>query len=289
MNLDGIDVFVKVVQVGSFSGAAKILSMPVTTASGKVAALEKRLGTTLIHRTTRKLNVTQAGEAFFQRCVKALDEIVAGENELDTVKAGPEGLLRITTVADVGNILLPRYIDSYLKKYPKMSVELILTNRVVDLVGEGVDLAIRVGKLKDSTMISKRFLETKGGLVATPGYLKKYGIPLNPRDLKKHQFIKFSSGFSPLTLTNGKEHFELTPTGRIMVDDMQASKAFVLQGEGIGMLPSFLCEQELKNKKLVKITPSWNWNIYFTLSFVYPAQRFVSPKVQSFIEWCSKN
>lgn len=289
MNLDGIDVFVKVVQAGSFSGAAKLLKMPVTTVSGKVAALEKRLGTTLIHRTTRKLSVTQAGEAFFQRCVKALDEIVAGESEIENVKSEPEGVLKITTVADVGHTLLPPIIAGYLKKYPKMKVELILTSRIVDLVGEGVDLAIRIGKLKDSTMMSKQYRESKGSLWATPAYIKKYGMPSHPRDLKKHHFIKFSSSFNPMKLTNGKETIEVIVDGRITVDDMQAVKAFTLQSEGIGMISNFLCEKEEASGKLIKVLPNWNWAFFFLLTFVYPPQRFVSPKVQSFIEWCSKN
>lgn len=289
MNLDGIDVFVKVIQAGSFSGAAKLLKMPVTTVSGKVAALEKRLGTTLIHRTTRKLSVTQAGEAFFQRCVKALDEITAGESEIENVKHEPEGLLKITTVADIGHTLLPPIIKSYLKKYPKMKVELILTSRIVDLVGEGVDLAIRIGKLKDSTMMSRQFKESTGCLWATPSYIKKYGMPSHPRDLKKHNFIKFSSSFNPMKLTNGKESIEINVEGNITVDDMQAMKAFTLQGEGIGMISQFLCETEEASGKLVRILPTWNWAIYLLLTFVYPPQRFVSPKVQSFIEWCLKH
>lgn len=289
MNLDGIDVFVKVIQAGSFSGAAKLLGMPVTTVSGKIQALEKRLATTLIHRTTRKLSVTQAGEAFFQRCVKALDEISAGESEIENVKSEPEGILKITTVADIGHTLLPPIINGYLKKYPKMKIELILTSRIVDLVGEGVDLAIRIGKLKDSTMMSRHFKDSRGGLWATPSYIKKYGAPTLPRDLKKHNFILFSTAFSPMKLTNGKDDFEINVDGNVIVDDMQAVKSFTLQGEAIGMISNFLCESEQKSGKLIRIMPAWSWASFIALTFVYPPQRFVSPKVQSFIEWCSKH
>lgn len=289
MNLDGIDVFVKVVQVGSFSGAAKLLKMPVTTVSGKVAALEKRLGTTLIHRTTRKLNVTQPGEAFFQRCVKALDEIMAGESEIENVKTEPKGVLKITTVADIGHTLLPPIIKGYLKNYPKMKIELILTSRIVDLVGEGVDLAIRIGKLKDSTMMVRQFKESKVPLWATPQYLKKHGTPASIRDLKKHHFIKFTTPFNTVKLSNGKDTVDIDIESRITVDDMQAMKAFTLQNEGIGMISEFLCEAEEASGKLIRVLPNWSWHSFVTLNFVYPPQRFVSPKVQSFIEWCAKN
>ncbi len=289
MSLDGIEVFVKVVQVGSFSGAARLLGMPTTTVSGKIQALERRLGVTLIHRTTRKLSVTQAGEAYFQRCVKALEEIEAAQNELDTVKKGPEGTLKITTVADLGHTLLPPIIKSYLKQYPKMKIELILTNRVVDLVTEGVDLAIRVGKLKDSSLIAREFMQTEGALYATPALLKKYGMPTHPRDLKKYPFVKFASAFNPLVLHNKKDEFEVFPEGVITVDEMHTAKNFVLQGMGIGMIPTYICAQEEENGKLIRVLPNWKWKVFMKLHFVYPPQRFVSPKVQSFIEWCLKH
>lgn len=156
-SLDGIDVFVKVVQAGSFSAAARLLAMPLTTVSGKVASLEKRLGITLIQRTTRKLNITQAGDAYFKHCVRALEEMNAGEKEILTTRSEPEGLLRITAPADLGHSLLPAVVRNYLKTYPKTQIELLLTDRVVDLVGEGVDLAIRVGPLKDSSLIARKF------------------------------------------------------------------------------------------------------------------------------------
>ncbi len=289
MNLDGIEVFVKVVQAGSFSGAAKLMGMPTTTVSGKIQALERRLGTTLIHRTTRKLSVTEAGSAYYQRCLKALEEIEAGENELANVRFELTGTLRITTVPDIGHSFLPYYVKSYLAAHPKMKVELILTNRVVDLVAEGVDLAFRLGQLKDSSLIARKFTDLKGSLWATPAFIKKYGLPTNPKELKKFSFVKFSSAFNPLLLTNGKDDVEVYPEGVITVDDMQTAKSFTLEGMGIGLIPDYLCIQEEKNKKLVKILPKWTWKAFVTVSFVYPPQRFVSPKTQSFIEWCLKH
>ena len=289
MSLDGIEVFVKVVQVGSFSGAAKLLGMPTTTLSGKIQALERRLGTTLIHRTTRKLSVTEAGSAYYQRCQKALEEIKAGENELANVKHELEGTLKITTVPDLGHSFLPYYVKGYLEAHPKMNIELVLTNRVVDLVAEGVDLAFRLGNLKDSSLIARRFTELKGSLWATPAYIKKYGIPNHPKDLKKHPFVKFSSAFNPLILTNGKDEYEVYPIGNISVDDMQSAKSFTLESMGMGLIPDYLCIQEEKNKKLIKILPKWTWKAFVTVNFVYPPQRFISPKTQSFIEWCIKH
>lgn len=284
MNLDGIDVFVKVVQVGSFSGAAKALKMPVTTVSGKVAALEQRLGTTLIQRTTRKLNVTQEGEVFFKRCVTALDEIRAGENEMNRVKVEPEGLLRITALADFAHSTLMPLVRTYLKKYPKVNIELILTERVVDLVGEGIDLAVRLGALSDSTLIARKYADSTAGLWASPEYLKKNGIPKHPRDLKNHTFIKFATFDEKLKLTRGLETHEVELVGRITLDDMPAMKSLTLNGDGIGMMTDLYCAEEKKSKKLVRVLPDWEWD-RFVVSFVYPPQRFIAPKTQSFMAW----
>ena len=288
MNLDGIDVFVKVVQSGSFTQAAKLLNMPITTVSGKVANLEKRLGITLLNRTTRKLHLTENGEAFFKRCVTAMAEIQAGENELSTSKSELEGLLRITSSLDVGQILLPPIMRSFLKEHPKLQIELSLTNRVVDLVGEGVDLAIRIGKLKDSTLIARKFIDAQGCLWASPSYVKKYGQPQQPKQLKEHKFVNFSRVGNSIKLTKNNVVVEVESTGQIIVDDMSTLKTFVLGGDGIGMIPNFLCEEEEASGKLVRILPTWISG-GISLSFVYPPQRFVSPKVRAFIEWAQKN
>ncbi|MEK2644499.1 LysR family transcriptional regulator [Bdellovibrio sp. BCCA] len=289
MQLDGIDIFVKVVQAGSFTKAAKLLGMPLTTVSGKVALLEKRLGVTLLHRTTRKLNLTEAGEAYFRRCLRVLDEVEAAEKELTTKRSEPEGTLRITSTIDVGHIILPPIIKEYLKRYPKMRVELVATNRLVDLISEGVDLAIRIGSLKDSTMVARRFLESQASLWASAAYVKKHGLPKHPRDLEKHQCISFSAEKNNnIRLSRQGETQTVAFPSRIVVDDMESTKAFVMQGDGIGLIPQFLCEEEARQGKLIPVLPQWTWGS-LSLSFVYPAQRFVAPKVQSFIECALKS
>lgn len=287
MNLDGIDVFVKVAQIGSFSGAARVMKMPVTTVSGKVAQLEKRLGVTLIHRTTRKLNLTPAGEAYFKRCVRALEEVRAGESEIASTKTEPEGLLRITSPVDVGHILLAPIIRDYLKEYPKVQIEMLLTSRRVDLVGEGVDLAVRAGKLNDSNLIARKFVETQGFFYASSGYLKRVGTPKHPKELKNHQLLRFSVMPENLKVTNGKEEVDIKFNGRLSVDDIEMLKLFVQSGEGIGMIPRFICMNDEASGRMVRIMPQWSFGS-FALNFVYPPQRYVDPRVKSFIDWSMK-
>ena len=283
MDLDGIEVFVKVVEAGSFSQAAKLLGMPNSTVSAKVSALEKRLGVMLLQRTTRKLRATPAGETYFQQCVQALEQLQAAESELTSTQREPQGLLRVTAPADIGHTLLATLVRGFLQQYPKTEVELPVTNRVLDLIAEGVDLAIRAGELADSRLIAKRFSVGNIGLWASPAYLKKRGMPSHPRDLAPQECLQFSLfKNNRLELTNGKDSARVVTAGRLRADDFEALKAFALVGEGIVYLPSFMCAEELKQNRLQRVCPDWH-GAAATFSLVYPAQRFVSPKVRAFI------
>lgn len=282
--LDDIAVFVKVIQEGSFTRAAKALAMPNATVSAKVAALERRLGVTLIRRTTRKLHVTETGEAYFRKCVEALGEILAAEREVATTQAEPSGALRITSLTDVGLTLLPVMVKEFLRRYPKMEVDLLITNRVVDLVAEGVDLGIRAGELEDSSMIGRRFVSMNMTLWAQPAYLKKHGTPSHPRDLENHAFIRFSPiEDRRIALVKDGAKFRLPTKGRISVDDLVSLKMFVLNGDGLGLLPSFLCEEDAASGKLAPVLRGWELE-GGSLMLVYPAQRFVAPKITAFLE-----
>ncbi len=283
MELDGISVFVAVVQAGSFSQAARNLGMPTTTVSAKVARLERRLGVTLIQRTTRKINVTPAGQTYFSGCARALEEIQTAETELETSTREPQGLLRITSPVDTAHSLLPEIVRAYLKKYPRTQIEMIVTNRFVDLVAEGVDLAIRAGALKDSSLIARKFSSVKGGLWASAAYLKKRGTPKTPKELSSHEFLIFSELYSDkLALSDGNQEIEVPISGRVSSDDLSTLRSFAISGEGIATLPEFLAVDPTITERLIRILPRWNWE-EGSYSLVYPAQRFVSPKVQAFI------
>jgi DNA-binding transcriptional LysR family regulator len=288
MDLDGIEVFVKVVESGSFSRAAKLLGMPNSTVSAKVSALEKRLGVTLLQRTTRKLRATPAGDTYFQQCVQVLERLQAAENELTSAQREPQGLLRVTAPADIGHTLLATLVRRFLQQYPKTEVELVVTNRVLDLIAEGVDLAIRAGDLADSRLIAKRFTVGHAGLWASPAYLKKRGVPSHPRELAPQECLQFSLfKNNRLELSNGKETARLVPAGRLRADDFEALKALALLGEGIVYLPSFMCAEEAEQNRLERVLPHWHGSAV-TFSLVYPAQRFVSPKVRAFITVAQK-
>lgn len=282
MDLDAISVFVKVVEAGSFSAAARLMNMPKTTVSAKVAALEKRLGVVLIQRTTRKLYVTEAGEQYFQHCANAVREIELGESALLSSRGTPTGLLKITAPVDLGHTLLPKIIHAYLERYPGTTVELLLANRIFDLVGEGIDLAFRGGPLKDSSLIAKRFIPINIHLWASPRYLDETGAPRRPADLAKHRLIAHSS-MKSVHLTNGKSTVKVAIASRLLTDDYEAIKAMAMVDAGIVWLPDFLAADATAAGTLVPVLPSWKTEGVGGFSFVYPGQKYASPKVQAFM------
>jgi DNA-binding transcriptional LysR family regulator len=282
-HFDAIPVFVKVVEAGSFSAAARLLDMPKTTVSAKIAALEKRLELKLIQRTTRKLHVTEAGMKYFRHCANAIRELELGEAALRSTQGEPTGLLRVTAPVDVGHLVLPRVTRAYLARYPGTTVELLVSNRTVDLIGEGIDLAIRAGTLKDSSLIAKRFFDVGATLWASPAYLAQLGNVSQPRSLAKASFVLFK-GINTLRLTDGKSEVEVPIGGRIVADDLEAIKALAVLGEGIAWLPDFLAADAVTAGSLVAVLPNWKSKPLGGISFVYPGRKYPSPKVQAFIQ-----
>jgi DNA-binding transcriptional LysR family regulator len=221
--MDPITIFVKVVEAGSFSVAARRLGVPKTTVSAKVAGLERRLGVRLIQRTTHKLRITEAGETYFRHCAAAVREVELGEAALQSAKGKPYGLLRVTAPVDLGHTVLPRIARAYSAKYPDVSLDLILTHRIVDLVDERVDLAIRWARaMRDSSLIARRFFQSPSNLWASPKYMRSFGKPTHPRDLANAVFVTHPQQKGSVLVTNGKSDFEVQRNGRVHADDLEA-------------------------------------------------------------------
>jgi DNA-binding transcriptional LysR family regulator len=284
--VDAIAVFVRVVETGSFSAAARRLGLPKTTVSARVAGLERRLGVRLIQRTTRKLRMTEAGEKYFHHCAIATREVELAEAALQSAKEKPTGILKVTAPVDFGRAVLPPIVRAYTAKYPDVSVDLVVTNRVVDVVEEGIDLAIRwAGALKDSSLVARRFIETRSNLWTSPKYLKGLGKPTHPRDLANAAFLAHPV-LKTVVLTNGKSDFELPLNGRVDSDDLEVITALIVLGDGIAWLPDFLVADAMAAGKLVPVLPQWRpkkqqlWTYYF----VYAGRRYALPKVEGFIQ-----
>jgi DNA-binding transcriptional LysR family regulator len=287
MDLNEIKVFVRVAQTGSFTRAAKQLGIPNSTASAKVSALERRLGVTLLQRTTRKLRLTEGGEAYFLQASQGLEEIFKAEAEIDALQREPQGLLRVTAPIDLGSSCLAELISAFRKKYPAVNVELIFTSRYVDLVAEGVDVAMRAGKLRDSGLIARKVGVADWIPIASPAYLKQAGAPSHPKDLRHHACLQFTPlGTDEWQLTDGKHTVNVSLGRQLVVNEVNFTKALALAGNGIALLPSYICRNEIRSAKLVRILPEWRGRVD-ALHLVYPGQKFVAPKVRAFVDMAS--
>ncbi len=284
MDLNEIAIFVKVAQAGSFTGAARQLGMPNSTVSAKVAALEKRLGVTLIRRTTRKLHLTLMGQVFLERSLMGLRELQAAENSVVATQQEPQGLLKITAPVELGGVSLPELISRYLKRYPKMNVEVQLSDQVKDLIAEGIDLAIRIGPLKDSSLMAKKLGEFYFAIYGSPRYLKIHKAPKRPDDLKKHACLQFAPlGSEEWNLIGPKTRAKVSMPQRVVVNDLSLIKSLTLAGEGLALIPYFYCDHEEKSGKLVRVLPDWQTTTT-PVHFIYPPQKFIQPGLSAFIE-----
>ena len=284
MDLNQAAVFVKVVQAGSFSAAARLLGLPTSTVSNRVATLEKRLGVTLLQRTTRRLNLTEAGELYFQHASAGLGHMLEAEAAVTESLGEPTGLLRVTAPADIGDGVLAGIMTRMRRQYPKVRIEMVLLSRYVDLVAEGIDAAIRTGALKDSSLIAKPAGLARWEPFASPAYLQS-APPLDaPQALRHHCCLQFTPlGKESWTLTGQNGSVVVPLAGQVMVNDVRVAHAMVLSGEGVGLLPRHLCREECASGQLVQVLPGWHAKAD-PMHIVYPRQRFMPPKLRAFVD-----
>lgn len=277
MNLNRISMFVRVSEAGSFSAAARALSMPTSSVSRAVAALEEDLGVRLFHRTTRKLTLTDSGHHYFATVRGALGAIDEANAAASEASREPRGTVRITAPSDMASLFFMQVLAGFLDKYPQVIVELVLTNRRVNLVEEGIDLAIRAGPQADSSMMSKRLGVTELGLYAAHSYVDAHGQPRTLAQLGQHTCVMFRgrAGVSPFRLSGPRGHEEsVTVQGRLIVDGMSAAVAAVGAGLGIGLLPTVQLPGETGGVELVRVLPRYAMR-GGPLSLVWPSSRFM--------------
>ena len=281
MDLNRVSAFVRVVQDGSFTAAAKSLALPKSSISRSVAQLEQDLGIVLLHRTTRQLHLTDAGSAFYERVSRALADIAEATVAAADTQAEPGGAVRVTAPVDLGVWALTPIVARFVRKHPKIRVELDLTGRVVDLVSEGFDLAVRAGPLRDSSLIARRIGDLESAIYASPRYLSRRGQPKTVEELVNHDCVLFRS-------TTGRSTWHLTKadaskksvdvTGPIATDDLSFVRSAVMAGCGIGALPTFLCARAEHKGRVIRLLPDWALQ-GAVLHLAYPSSRFVPQRV----------
>ena len=283
IDLNEMVVFSKVVQAGSFVGAARELAMPKSTVSRKVSELESRLGARLLHRTTRKLSLTEAGSAYYQHAVKVVAMADEAERAVTELQETPRGLLRVTSPLNVG--YLGPIVSSFLLREPEVQIELVCTDRVVNLVEEGFDVAIRAGKLADSSLVARSLGFMQSYVVASPAFLKRNGTPEVPADLEALECVIF--GASPdrntWTLQSRSGEARVRVHGRMIVNDFDILHECALGGLGVAILPVHRCADDLKEKRLRRVLGDWCTR-EVPMHAVYASTRHVSPAIKAFLD-----
>jgi DNA-binding transcriptional LysR family regulator len=286
LNLNDMAIFSRVVEAGSITGAAKLLGLPKSTVSRKIALLEESLGVRLLERTTRALKLTEIGATYFEHCSRIVSEAEEANLAVTQMQATPRGKLRITAPTEFGSLYLGAILAAYLQQYPGVEVEVELTNRVVDLIDEGFDLAIRAGSLPDSSLIARKLASERVFICASPAYLEAHGKPLNPEDLSGHEMIL--SPASPrghLRLLSEKgETVTVAIGGSLRVNSLAIARDAAATGLGLVALPEMICWEDLHSGRLQIAIEGWALP-GTGIHAVYPSPRHLSAKVKTFIDF----
>lgn len=279
-------VFAAVVDAGSFVGASAALAVSKAAVSRHVAELESRLGVRLLHRTTRKLSLTAEGEAFHARCKDLLASVEEAEAEITSASGEASGVLRVNVPFSFGLLhLAPLWVE-FMALHPKLRLDVTLADRVVDLVDEGFDLAVRIARLPSSSLVSRKLTSTRMVLCASPTYLREHGTPTHPSQLAQHEVLAYS-------LFSMGENWEFTgPEGPVAVkvqprmrsNSGDTNRVAALRHSGIVLQPSFLVGPDLIAGSLVELMPAYR-SIELGVFAVYPSRKFVAAKVRLLIDF----
>ncbi|MBD2259306.1 LysR family transcriptional regulator [Pseudanabaena sp. FACHB-2040] len=264
VDLNSMTIFVRVVEMSSFSQAARQLDIPKATVSRKVAELETDLGTPLLHRTTRKLYLTEAGNIYFQRCRHILDEVEDANRAITSLQDIPQGTLRITAPIVFGTCFLSQWIADFLQQYEQIRVEVLLTNQLIDLVSENIDIAFswQTQPLASSSLDTQSLYRVSYWLCASPSYLEQYGKPKTPQELSHHRCIRVcSQPFASHTtwqLIDPTGRIEtVNVMGRLVSNDLILARQAAISGSGIAYLPNSLLGEPIKLGQLDRVLTDW--------------------------------
>lgn len=291
IDLNEVLVFTKVVESGSFSGAAKLLGQPRATVSRKVTQLEESLGIRLLQRTTRKLNLTEPGREYYVKCSSALSEIENANQVLTEAQQTPSGLLRIAAPLATQSGFMCDWITEFLSLHRDVNIKVILSDDVVDLIENGIDVAFRAGKLKDSSLVARKLGDTKLVLCASPNYLAQATELTSMKDLKNHSAIIFGDTQETVNWqlqstgnqSKGK-NISVQVHGRVVVNSMEFALQSCLAGLGVALLPIALIGEYVKSNKLQVIFEECSADVG-GLYVIYPSKSHLSTTVRAFVDY----
>ena len=281
-----IPVFVAVVENGGFSAAARTLGISKSAVSKRINQLEAHLGVRLLHRTTRKLSLTEAGERYFEHAAQALTAAGQAEDAVTELQGEPQGNLKISSPMSFGRLHVAPLIPKLLQRYPKLQIDLVMDDRKVDLVAGGFDVAIRAGNLPASTLIARKLAPLRQVLCASPDYIDRYDRPGTPAELSGHNCVlySYSSDADEWTLIGESGPEIVTVSGSYQVNNSEALLEALREGIGIGRLPTFVAGPDLKTGRLVKLFESYRLPD-FTIYAVFPERQYLPAKVRAFLDF----
>lgn len=283
--LDGIAAFARVVGSGSFSAAARRLNISKSAVSAHVQRLEERLGVRLLNRTTRRLSLTEAGAAYYRHCARILIEAEAAEQAASALQREPRGTLRISAPDSFGWMHVAPAVPPFLKRYPDLTIDINLSPAHVNLVDEGLDLAIRIGILEDSALVVRRLAPSRIVLCAAPAYLDEHGTPRMPADLAGHNCLcaDLLTWGDEWRLAGKGGEVRVTVGGSFRSNNAEMLRVAALDGVGIAALPTWVVAGELRSGMLRRVLTAWEAPVS-TIYAVYPGNRLMSMKVRAFVD-----
>lgn len=290
MNIEHIKIFIAVYRAGSFASVAKDLDVAASSISRAIATLEAQLKVRLFQRTTRNLTPTQAGINYFQRVESLIEEFDATHQEIMDKSSEPSGPLRITASVAFGQIILAPLLKEFLQRYPKIVPELTLSDTQANMITDQFDIAIRHGRLPNSSLIARKLIDVKYRLVATPEYLSQTTQILTPQDIHKHTLITFTySGFNKewtFKRDDNTETMSIHPA--LTLTNASAIKTCVMTGMGVAILPDWSIQEEIESGELIPLLPDWEFSgtLYETgVWLMYPSRAFIPAKTAAFMDF----
>jgi len=287
--LDGVVVFVGVINAGSFTAAAQSLGHSTSYVSKEVTRLEKRLGSRLINRTTRTISLTDAGRAYYERCSQIMADAENAERSINQLQEKASGLLRINAPVSLGSKHLLDALPQFMQHYPEVKLEVEFNDRLIDVVAEGYDVVIRVGEIKDTGLVARKITSSRAVVVASPDYLKRKGCPVLAEELTQHDCIAYSLVPTPTqwSFYKGGIRTGVTVEPRAMCNNAALEVALLVQGIGIARLPLFTCEQEVASGALRVILQDYD-PINLDVFAVYPHRQYLTAKVRAFVDFVAE-
>ncbi|CAH1204074.1 Transcriptional regulator, LysR family [Candidatus Nitrotoga sp. BS] len=286
ISADDYILFAAIVEQESLVRAAEHLGMPKATVSRRLTNLEAALGQRLLLRTTRRLTLTDFGQEFLDHCRRVAEEVATTQDFVRSQDVQPRGRLRVSMPGDYAKQHFSRAIATFIETYPEIQLDLDLTSRRVDLIGERFDLAIRMGALdNDSTLVARKINELGFGLYASPIYLALHAAPNHPDELERHSAVRLLSArghAAPWKLICGKAVWEGVPPGRLTLNSPDMIQQLLLDGAGIGALPDRFVAEDVRNKRLVRILPKWCLPAVPAWA-VMPMRRYLPAKTRAFL------